>query len=164
MTVVNPPGVGIADDKLAHVYVDEMVRFYLGEEPVIAPARSYDLADDDAREDALGRLGEMVVKVRDRVGGEGVLIGEEAEGAREDIERRPGDFIAQEMVELSRHPTLFDGELVAEADRPAAADRPRRRRAGDGARRADAGGAGRGLEGREHGPGRGRQGDLDRAR
>jgi uncharacterized circularly permuted ATP-grasp superfamily protein len=111
VTVVNPPGVGIADDKLAHAYVEEMIRFYLEEEPVIAPARSYDLTDEDAREDALGRLGEMVVKVRDRVGGEGVLIGPEAEAAREDIERRPQDFIAQELVELSRHPTLFDGEL-----------------------------------------------------
>ena len=75
------------------------------------PARSYDLTDDDAREDALGRLGEMVIKVRDRVGGEGVLIGPEAEGAREDIGERPQDFVAQEMVELSRHPTLFGGEL-----------------------------------------------------
>jgi uncharacterized circularly permuted ATP-grasp superfamily protein len=111
VTVVNPPGVGIADDKLAHVYVDEMIRFYLDEEPVIAPARSYDLADDDARAAVLERLGELVVKVRDRVGGEGVLIGEEAEGAREDIEERPGDFIAQELIELSRHPTLSDGEL-----------------------------------------------------
>jgi uncharacterized circularly permuted ATP-grasp superfamily protein len=112
VTVVNPPGVGIADDKLAHVYVDDMIRFYLEEEPQLAPARSYDLAGDDAREDALGRLGELVVKVRDRVGGEGVLIGEEAEQAREDIEERPHDFIAQELVELSRHPTLIDGELV----------------------------------------------------
>jgi len=111
VTVVNPPGVGIADDKLAHVYVEEMVRFYLDEEPVLAPARSYDLTDDDAREDALGRLGEMVIKVRDRVGGEGVLIGEEAEGAREEIGKAPQDFVAQEMVELSRHPTLFGGEL-----------------------------------------------------
>jgi uncharacterized circularly permuted ATP-grasp superfamily protein len=112
VTVVNPPGVGIADDKLAHVYVEDMIRFYLSEEPVIAPARSYDLTDDDAREDALSRLGELVVKVRDRVGGEGVLIGEEAESAREDIEARPEDFIAQELVELSRHPTLLDGELA----------------------------------------------------
>ena len=86
VTVVNPPGVGIADDKLAHVYVPEMIRFYLGEEPLLASADSYDLADDDAREDVLGRLGEMVVKVRHRVGGEGVLIGEEAETARDDIE------------------------------------------------------------------------------
>jgi uncharacterized circularly permuted ATP-grasp superfamily protein len=40
-----------------------------------------------------------------------VLIGPEAEGARADIEARPQDFIAQELVELSRHPTLFDGKL-----------------------------------------------------
>ena len=52
VTVVNPPGVGIADDKLAHVYVEDMIRFYLGEEPVIAPARSYDL---DRRRRARGR-------------------------------------------------------------------------------------------------------------
>jgi uncharacterized circularly permuted ATP-grasp superfamily protein len=112
VAVVNPPGVGIADDKLAHVYVPEMIRFYLDEEPLLASADSYDLADDEAREDVLGRLGEMVVKVRDRVGGEGVLIGEEAERARQDIERRPEDFIAQELVELSRHPTVRDGELA----------------------------------------------------
>ena len=161
VTVVNPPGVGIADDKLAHAYVEDMIRFYLDEEPVIAPARSYDLTDDDAREDALGRLGEMVVKVRDRVGGEGVLIGEEAEGAREDIEARPQDFIAQELVELSRHPTLFDGELSPRRIdlRPLIAYDGGERR--DGARRAHAGRARRGLQGREHGPGRRREGDLD---
>jgi uncharacterized circularly permuted ATP-grasp superfamily protein len=112
VAVVNPPGVGVADDKLAHVYVPEMIRFYLGEEPLLASATSYDLADDAAREDALGRLGEMVVKVRHRVGGEGVLIGEEAETARDDIGERPQDFIAQELVELSRHPTVRDGELA----------------------------------------------------
>jgi uncharacterized circularly permuted ATP-grasp superfamily protein len=112
LTVVNPPGVGIADDKLAHVYVDEMIRFYLEEEPVIAPARSYDLADEEQREAVIDRLGEMVVKVRDRVGGEGVLFGDDAEAARSDIGERPQDFIAQELVELSRHPTLFDGELA----------------------------------------------------
>jgi uncharacterized circularly permuted ATP-grasp superfamily protein len=112
LAVVNPPGVGIADDKLAHVYVPEMIRFYLGEEPLLASADSYDLTDEAAREDALSRLGKMVVKVRHRVGGEGVLIGEEAESARDDIQERPQDFIAQELVELSRHPTLRDGELA----------------------------------------------------
>jgi uncharacterized circularly permuted ATP-grasp superfamily protein len=112
VTVVNPPGVGIADDKLAHVYVREMIRFYLSEEPLLASATSYDLVDEAARERVLGRLGELVVKVRDRVGGEGVLFGEDAEGAAEDIRERPGDYIAQELVELSRHPTLRDGELA----------------------------------------------------
>jgi uncharacterized circularly permuted ATP-grasp superfamily protein len=112
VVVVNPPGVGIADDKLTHVYVEAMIRFYLDEQPVIAPARSYALGDDEQREQVLDRLGDLVVKVRDRVGGEGVLFGEEAEEAREQIEARPHDYIAQERVELSKHPTLIDGELV----------------------------------------------------
>jgi uncharacterized circularly permuted ATP-grasp superfamily protein len=112
VTVVNPPGVGIADDKLTHVYVDEMIRFYLDEEPLIAPARSYDLGDDEQRAQVLDRLGELVVKVRDRVGGEGVLFGDDAVAARDDIVARPHDYIAQERVELSQHPTLIDGELV----------------------------------------------------
>jgi uncharacterized circularly permuted ATP-grasp superfamily protein len=112
VTVVNPPGVGIADDKLAHAYAPEMVRFYLGEEPVLASADSYDLGRDDVREALLGRLGEMVVKVRDRVGGEGVLIGEEAGAAVEDVRGSPEDYIAQELIELSRHPTVVDGELA----------------------------------------------------
>ena len=129
VTVVNPPGVGIADDKLAHAYVEDMIRFYLDEEPVIAPARSYDLTDDDAREDALGRLGEMVVKVRDRVGGEGVLIGEEAEerarGHRGAARRlhRPGAGRALAPPDAVRR------RADAAADRPAPADRVRRARA-----------------------------------
>jgi uncharacterized circularly permuted ATP-grasp superfamily protein len=112
VAVVNPPGIGIGDDKLTHVYVEAMIRFYLEEEPVLAPARSYDLGDEEQRAEVIDRLGELVVKVRDRVGGEGVLFGEEAEEAREQIEASPGDYIAQERVELSQHPTLIDGELV----------------------------------------------------
>src|SRR3954451_19807776 len=112
VTVVTPPGVGIPDDKLAHAYVPEMVRFYLGEEPLLESATSYDLGDEQVREELLGRLGEMVVKVRDRVGGEGVLIAEEAAAAVEDIRREPEDYVAQELVDLSRHPTIVDGDLA----------------------------------------------------
>ena len=129
MTVVNPPGVGIADDKLAHAYVEDMIRFYLDEEPVIAPARSYDLTDDDAREDALGRLGEMVVKVRDRVGGEGVLIGPEAESAREDIEAPAAGLHRPGAGRALAPPDAVRRRALAAADRPAPADRLRRRRA-----------------------------------
>ena len=112
MTVVNPPGVGIADDKLTHVYVEEMIRFYLDEEPVIAPARSYDLGDDEQRAEVLDGSASWWSRSRDRVGGEGVLFGDEAAAARDDIESSPHDYIAQERVELSQHPTLIDGELV----------------------------------------------------
>ena len=126
VTVVNPPGVGIADDKLAHVYVPEMIRFYLGEEPALASATSYDLTDDEVREDVLGRLGELVVKVRDRVGGEGVLIGEEAESAAGDIRETPGR-LHRAGARRALAPSDADRRRARPApDRPAPAHRLRR--------------------------------------
>jgi uncharacterized circularly permuted ATP-grasp superfamily protein len=112
LTVVNPPGVGLADDKLTHVYVEAMIDFYLGEKPVLPSARSWDLGVPEHLEQALDRLDEIVVKVRDRVGGEGVLIGPEAADARAEIEATPTDYVAQERLVLSQHATLIDGELV----------------------------------------------------
>ena len=72
LTVVNPLGSGLADDKLVHAYVEDMVRFYLDEEPLLRSVRTYDLGDPDALSDALERLGELVVKPRDGYGGIGV--------------------------------------------------------------------------------------------
>jgi len=111
LAVVNPPGSGVVDDKLAHAYVPEMVRFYLGEEPLLASATTYDLADEAAREEALGRMDELVVKVRDQVGGEGVHFGADA-ALVDAIRARPRDHIAQERVDLSVHPTHAEGALV----------------------------------------------------
>jgi len=109
-------GIGVGDDKLAHAYVEDMVRYYLGEEPLLASVRTFDLQVDAVREEALDRLGELVVKPRAGYGGEGVVICPHAE--RADVERlraavvaAPGDYIAQELVPLSRHPTVVDGEL-----------------------------------------------------
>ena len=50
LAVVNPFGAGVADDKLAHAYVEEMVRFYLGEEPLLESVPTYDLGDPEVRE------------------------------------------------------------------------------------------------------------------
>ena len=108
--VVNAFGAGIADDKLAHAYSEEMVRFYLDEEPLIAAIPTYDLAVPERRAEALERLDELVVKPRFGSGGERVLIvGEEAEGAeraRARIEADPAGLIAQERVSLSTHPCV----------------------------------------------------------
>src|SRR5262249_23322848 len=65
---VNACGTALADDKLAHAYVEEMVRFYLGEEPRLRSVPSYDLSDPAARTEAMGRLDELVVKPRDGFG------------------------------------------------------------------------------------------------
>jgi uncharacterized circularly permuted ATP-grasp superfamily protein len=114
--LVNAFGAGVADDKLAHAYVPDMIRFYLGQEPLLPSVRTYDLAVPEALEDVLSRIDELVIKPREGSGGNGVVIGPHAEAAdtaatAEAVRRRPEGYVAQELVALSRHPTLVDGRL-----------------------------------------------------
>jgi uncharacterized circularly permuted ATP-grasp superfamily protein len=114
---VNAIGTGLADDKLAHAYVAEMIRFYLGEEPRLRSVPSYDLSDPDARAEVMGRLEELVVKPRDGFGGQGVTIMPRAtEGERRKViglvRRRPERFVAQELVPLSTHPTVVGAGIA----------------------------------------------------
>jgi uncharacterized circularly permuted ATP-grasp superfamily protein len=116
LTCVNGFGTGVADDKLTHAYVEDMVRFYLGEEPLLPSVRTYDLAVDELRERALERLDELVIKPRTGHGGHGVVVAPHAEAIdvrelADEVRRAPADFVAQEMVMLSRHPTVIDGRL-----------------------------------------------------
>ena len=114
--LVNAFGVGVGDDKLVHAYVEDMVRYYLGEEPLVPSVRTYDLCRDDVLQEALDRFEELVIKPRGGYGGQGVVICPHADAAdvqrlRIEVEERPHDFIAQELVPLSHHPTVIDGEL-----------------------------------------------------
>jgi uncharacterized circularly permuted ATP-grasp superfamily protein len=118
LRMVNAFGVGVGDDKLAHAYVEDMVRYYLREEPLVASVRTFDLGRPDVLEEALDRLEELVVKPRDGYGGEGVVICPHAEPAdvervREQVRDAPEDYVAQELVPLSEHPTVVDGALTA---------------------------------------------------
>jgi uncharacterized circularly permuted ATP-grasp superfamily protein len=113
---VNAPGSGVGDDKLLHAYVEEMVRFYLHQEPLLPSVRSYDLGEPPEYERALSELEELVVKPRGKMGGEGVVVWSQAsdaerEGALRGVERSPQEFVAQRRIELSSHPTLCDGRL-----------------------------------------------------
>jgi uncharacterized circularly permuted ATP-grasp superfamily protein len=112
----NAFGTGLGDDKLVHAYVEEMVRFYLGEEPLVDSVATYDLGDPSERVAALGRLDELVVKPRTGFGGHGVVIVPHA--TREDRElverailRDPHRYVAQETIALSRHPTICGDRL-----------------------------------------------------
>jgi uncharacterized circularly permuted ATP-grasp superfamily protein len=116
LACVNAPGSGVADDKLVHAYVDDLVRFYLDEEPLLPSVPSYGLGDEGARREALERLDELVVKPRGEMGGEDVLLWRFAPEAerrriRGAIERDPAGWVAQELVTLSTHPTVCDGRL-----------------------------------------------------
>lgn len=107
----NAFGSGLADDKLTHAYVERMVEFYLGEEPLLRSVPSYDLSDEAARTEAMERLDELVIKPRGGFGGHGVTIMPKASEPERKraigvVRRRPEHFIAQEPVELSSHPTI----------------------------------------------------------
>ena len=109
LAVVNAPGSGVADDKVVHARVDELVRFYVGEEPLLPSVPSRPVAAEDD-------LDGLVVKPRGEMGGEGVVIWRDAdEDTRERVRARiaaqPGGWIGQELVELSVHPTVVDGRL-----------------------------------------------------
>jgi uncharacterized circularly permuted ATP-grasp superfamily protein len=115
--VVNAFGTGVADDKLVHAYVEDLVRFYTGDEPILGSVRTYDLSTPGALEEALDRLHEIVVKPRSGSGGEGVVLGPHADPAtldalRAELVAAPERYVAQELVTLSTHPTVVDGELV----------------------------------------------------
>lgn len=108
---VNAFGTGLADDKLAHAYAERMIEFYLGAEPLLHSIPSYDLSLPQDREAALERLERLVIKPRDGFGGHGVTLmprATEPERRRAVglLRRRPERFIAQEMVEMSSHPTI----------------------------------------------------------
>jgi uncharacterized circularly permuted ATP-grasp superfamily protein len=116
LTVVNAPGSGVADDKLVHAYVEEMIRFYLGEQPAIESVRTYDLTKPELLTRVIGRLSGLVVKPRTGQGGEGVFIGcNESAAARAKmataLRAAPGRYVAQDTVRLSRHPTVVGDAL-----------------------------------------------------
>jgi uncharacterized circularly permuted ATP-grasp superfamily protein len=118
VAVANAFGTGVADDKAVYHYVPEMVRFYLGEEPVLENVTTYLLEDPAQLDHVLGRLPELVVKPTDGSGGKGVVIGPHASSAElaalaDAIHAHPQRYIAQELVQLSTVPTAMpDGTLA----------------------------------------------------
>ena len=119
VAVANAFGTGVADDKAIYHYVPEMVRFYLGEEPILQNVKTYLLDDPEQLEYVLGRLDTLVVKPTSESGGKGVHIGpttppEQLAALAEVLKVEPERWIAQEVVKLSTVPTAGeDGHITA---------------------------------------------------
>jgi uncharacterized circularly permuted ATP-grasp superfamily protein len=117
VTIANAVGNGVADDKAVYAYVPALIRYYLDETPLLPNVDTYLLWDPDQRREVLERLDRLVVKPVAASGGYGMLIGPYAHDAeierfRARIEADPRGYIAQEVVALSRHPTLVDGGVA----------------------------------------------------
>ena len=116
--IANAVGTGVADDKAVYHYVPEMVRFYLGEEPILDNLPTWLLADPEQLAYVNEHMHELVVKPTGESGGKGVFIGPQAdeealEAQRDLVAEAPELWIAQQTVALSTVPTaLPDGSLA----------------------------------------------------
>jgi uncharacterized circularly permuted ATP-grasp superfamily protein len=117
VTLANAVGTGVADDKAVYSYVPDIVRFYLGEEPILKNVPTWRCREADALAYVVEHLDELVVKEVAGSGGYGMLIGPAAARAdrdafREKILAHPDHFIAQPTLELSTSPTFVNGGLA----------------------------------------------------
>lgn len=116
VTLANAIGNGAADDKAIYPFVPDMIRFYLGEEPILPQVDTYVCARPDDLAHVLDNLGDLVVKSVDEAGGYGMLMGPQASRRErsafaQKIRQRPRGFIAQPLVQLSTCPTLIGRDV-----------------------------------------------------
>ncbi|PZQ96814.1 MAG: hypothetical protein DI533_14650 [Cereibacter sphaeroides] len=113
VTICSAPGAGVADDKAVYTYVPEMVRFYLGEEPILQNVPTWQCGKDDDYRYVMEHLAELVVKEVHGSGGYGMLVGpksttEQVATFAERIKADPGNYIAQPTLALSTVPTFVE--------------------------------------------------------
>jgi len=113
VSICSAPGAGVADDKAVYTFVPEMVRFYLGEEPILQNVPTWQCAKADECKYVLENLGDLVVKEVHGSGGYGMLVGpkstkEQIEAFRHKIEADPDNYIAQPTLALSTVPSFVE--------------------------------------------------------
>ena len=114
--IVNAPGTGIADDKAIYIYVPEMIRYYLNEDPILENIKTYQLSIPEEKAYVLKNIDQMVIKKTDGSGGYGMLMGtsaseKEIEDYKKNIEKNPERYIAQPTLSLSTTPCIINNQL-----------------------------------------------------
>jgi len=117
VNIVNAPGTGIADDKAIYIYVPDMIKYYLNEDPILKNIETYQLGKPDEFDYVLKNIKEMVIKKTDGSGGYGMLMGHEATAEEikdylDNVAKNPDNFIAQPILRLSAGPCCIDGKLT----------------------------------------------------
>ena len=113
VTLANAPGTGVADDKSVYVYVPEMIRYYLGEDPILPNVETHLCRDREGLEYTLDNLERLVVKMVGESGGYGMLVGPHATPAERaayagEIRKNPANFVSQPTLALSCSPCLSE--------------------------------------------------------
>jgi uncharacterized circularly permuted ATP-grasp superfamily protein len=113
VTLTNAVGTGVADDKAVYSYMPEIVRFFLGEEPILNNVPTWRCREAEALAHVLEHLPELVVKEVSGSGGYGMLIGPHATKLqiadfREKVLANPVGYIAQPTLALSTCPCFVE--------------------------------------------------------
>lgn len=116
VNLANAIGTGVADDKVTYYYVPAMIKFYLGEEPILPNVPTYLSSNPDELKYILEHIPELVIKSANESGGYGMLIGphaskEECAMFREKVAANPRNYVAQPVVMLSRAPSYCGGPI-----------------------------------------------------
>jgi uncharacterized circularly permuted ATP-grasp superfamily protein len=117
VAIVNAPGNGVADDKAVYIYVPDMIKYYLNEEPILKNVPTYKLEDASEREHVFKNIEKMVIKKTNGSGGYGMIIGnaateQEIEDYKIEVLKDPRSFIAQPIISLSAAPCYINGKLA----------------------------------------------------
>ncbi len=117
VAICNAVGTGVADDKSIYPYVPDMIKFYLGEEPILKNVPTFQCRKPDDLKYTLANLKDLVVKEVHGAGGYGMLVGPAASQA--EIERfraallaNPEGYIAQPTLSLSSCPTFVESGIA----------------------------------------------------
>ena len=113
VTIASAPGAGVADDKAIYTYVPEMIRFYLGEEPILQNVPTWQCAKADELKYVIENLHDLVVKEVHGSGGYGMLVGPKSTKDQiayfaDKVRADPGKYIAQPTLALSTCPTFVE--------------------------------------------------------
>ncbi|MCS7062648.1 MAG: circularly permuted type 2 ATP-grasp protein [Methylacidiphilales bacterium] len=116
VSLANSIGTGVADDKVIYYFVPRMIRYYLDQEPIIPNVQTYLAQEPRDYTYILEHLNQLVVKSANESGGYGMLIGPQASSEeiaefKRKIIADPRNYIAQEPIALSRHPTYCEGKF-----------------------------------------------------
>lgn len=116
VAIVNAPGNGVADDKATYIYVPDMIKYYLNEEPILKNVPTYKMDNPEHLEMVFKNIENMVIKKTNASGGYGMIIGNAASQQEIDdykvaVLKNPRNFIAQPIINLSSAPCYINGKL-----------------------------------------------------
>lgn len=111
VSIANAPGAGVADDKVIYTYVPKMIKYYLGEDPILDNVESYLCSEPEQYNYVSNNLHNLVVKPANESGGYGMLIGPQASKSeinkfKKLIKKNGRNYIAQPLISLSTCPVI----------------------------------------------------------